>query len=112
MPAGAVLVNVSRGAVVDEPALMAALRAGTLGGAVLDVFAAQPLAADSPLRTLPGVLLSPHVAGISADSMRRMSAAAVDQVIAVLRGHPPAHFINPEVWPARRANPFAEASQS
>jgi D-3-phosphoglycerate dehydrogenase len=112
MPAGAVLVNVSRGAVVDEPALIAALRAGTLGGAVLDVFAAQPLAADSPLRTLPGVLLSPHVAGISADSMRRMSAAAVDQVIAVLRGHPPAHFINPEVWPSRRANPFAEASQS
>jgi D-3-phosphoglycerate dehydrogenase len=75
------------------------------------VFATQPLPADSPLRALPGVLLSPHVAGISADSMRRMSAAAVDQVIAVLRGSPPAHFINPEVWPARRANPFSEAAR-
>lgn len=111
MPPGAVLVNVSRGAVIDEPALIESLRAGHLGGAVLDVFATQPLPADSPLRALPGVLLSPHVAGISADSMRRMSAAAVDQVIAVLQGRPPAHFINPEVWPARRANPFAEAAR-
>jgi D-3-phosphoglycerate dehydrogenase len=111
MRPGAVLVNVSRGAVVDEAALVEALREGRLGGAVLDVYASQPLPADSPLRGLDRVLLSPHVAGISADSMRRMSAVSVDQVLAVLRGDAPEHFINPEVWPARRPNPHARAAR-
>lgn len=107
---GAVLVNVSRGAVVDEAALIAALTEGRLGGAVLDVFATQPLAPDSPLRTLERVLLSPHVAGITADSMHRISTIAVDQTLAILAGRKPAHFFNPEVWPTRRPNPFASES--
>jgi D-3-phosphoglycerate dehydrogenase len=111
MRPGAVLVNVSRGAVIDESALIEALAQGRLGGAVLDVYATQPLPADAPLRSLERVLLSPHVAGISADSMRRMSAVAVEQVLAVLQGRPPVHFVNPEVWPVRRPNPHVAAQR-
>jgi phosphoglycerate dehydrogenase-like enzyme len=57
------LVNVGRGATVDEEALIAALRSGALAGAALDVFATEPLPADSPLWTLPQVIVSPHAAG-------------------------------------------------
>lgn len=60
LPRGAILVNVARGSVVDEPALIDALRDGHLGGAGLDVFATEPLPSDSPLWDLPGVLVSPH----------------------------------------------------
>lgn len=62
LPAGAVLVNVSRGQVVDEPALVQCLQDGSLAGAALDVFAVEPLPADSPLWDLPNVLVSPHSA--------------------------------------------------
>jgi phosphoglycerate dehydrogenase-like enzyme len=62
---GAIFINVGRGAVVDEDALIAALRSGRLRGAALDVFATEPLPADSPLWELPNVLISPHTAALS-----------------------------------------------
>ena len=62
---GGWLVNVGRGSVVDTPALIAAMEAGVLAGAALDVFDAEPLAASSPLWDLPGVLITPHLAGLS-----------------------------------------------
>ena len=93
---GARLVNVSRGAVIDEAALAAALGAGHLAGAALDVFTVQPLPADSPLRSLPNVLLSPHLAGITRESMRRMSEGAAGQVLEMLEGRLPRHFVNPQ----------------
>jgi phosphoglycerate dehydrogenase-like enzyme len=65
LPEEAIVCNVSRGALVDEPALVAALQGGRLRGAVLDVFAKEPLASDSPLWHLPRVLQTPHVAGVS-----------------------------------------------
>ncbi|HLA90106.1 MAG TPA: D-2-hydroxyacid dehydrogenase [Gemmatimonadaceae bacterium] len=65
LPDGAIVCNVSRGGLVDEPALTAALQTGRLRGAVLDVFAREPLASDSPLWHLPRVLHTPHVAGVS-----------------------------------------------
>ncbi|MBP8305894.1 MAG: hydroxyacid dehydrogenase [Burkholderiaceae bacterium] len=107
MKRGARLINVSRGAVVDQAALIEALGNGHLGGAALDVFETQPLPADSPLWNFDNVLLSPHMAGITVDSMRRMSRMVVDQVLEMLAGRPPRHFVNPQVWPTRRPNPFA-----
>jgi phosphoglycerate dehydrogenase-like enzyme len=63
LPASAVVINVSRGGLVDEPALVRALAAGRIRGAVLDTFAEEPLPRDSPLWTLPNVTISPHNAG-------------------------------------------------
>ncbi len=106
MKPGAWLCNVSRGGTVDEPALVAALQQGRIGGAALDVFAAQPLAEDHPLRALPNVVLSPHCAGISGESATRMSQVSAEEVVRVLRGEKPMNFINPEAWErhlARRA---------
>ena len=100
------LVNVSRGAVVVQADLVDALARGHLGGAVLDVYEAQPLPADSPLLGFDHVLLTPHMAGITADSMRRMGLLAVSQTLDLLAGRRPPHLVNPEVWPHRRRSPF------
>ncbi|MBL6077938.1 hydroxyacid dehydrogenase [Belnapia sp. T18] len=94
------LMNVSRGAVVEEEALVEALSAGRIGGAALDVYAVQPLAAGHPLRDFPNVVLSPHVAGLSRESAARMSQVAAEDVVRVLRGGRPANLINPEAWDA------------
>jgi len=72
MRTGAVLVDVGRGGVIDEPALVDALTQGRLAGAALDVFAAEPLAPDSPLWDLPNVLISPHTAGLSIHENERI----------------------------------------
>jgi D-3-phosphoglycerate dehydrogenase len=96
------LCNVSRGGTVDEPALVSALQAGRIGGAALDVYAAQPLAADHPLRDLKNVVLSPHVAGLSRESAAKMSEVAATDVVRVLRGERPQNLINPEAWEAHQ----------
>ena len=90
------LVNVSRGAVVDEPALLKALGEGGIGGAALDVFGQQPLAAGSPLLGLPNVVVSAHMAGLTQDSMRRMGQVVAMQVLQVLAGELPTHLVNHE----------------
>ncbi|MEI2415015.1 hydroxyacid dehydrogenase [Orrella sp. JC864] len=97
MKPGALLINVARGPVVDAQAVGQALHEGRLGGAALDVHAVQPLPADSPLLDCPNLLLTPHVAGITATSMRNMSMGAAQQMAAILRGERPAHLVNPEI---------------
>jgi (S)-sulfolactate dehydrogenase len=81
----AILINTARGGIVDEAALAAALRAGRLGGAALDVFAREPLAAGSPLADAPNVLLTPHVAGVTAESNARVSAMIAERVEQALQ---------------------------
>ena len=84
MKAGAILVNSARGGVVDEDALASALRSGHLGGAALDVFANEPLPAGSALAGCPNLVLTPHIAGITAESNARVSRLIAQRVLDVL----------------------------
>ena len=103
MKPDALLINVSRGPVVDAAALVDALRRGRLGGAALDVHDRQPLAGDEPVFDAPNLLLTPHVAGITATSLRAMSRGAVATVLALLRGERAANVVNPSVYGAAAA---------
>ena len=84
----AFLVNIARGSVVDEAALITALRQGVIAGAALDVFDEEPLPADSPLWALPNVILTPHVAGEPADYARRVADVFLDNVARWRRQEP------------------------
>jgi phosphoglycerate dehydrogenase-like enzyme len=88
LPAGARIVNVARGEVVVEAALVQALQDGHLGGAFLDVFEHEPLAHDSPLWRLPGVMVSPHSAGHSDGNAARVATIFVDNLRRWLRSEP------------------------
>ena len=97
----AYLINTSRGPVVDEAALIGALQAGQIAGAALDVFDPEPLAADSPLRDLDNVILTPHLAAYSEQSIEDLRAAVTETVSRMLQGEWPRHVMNPTVAPRR-----------
>jgi phosphoglycerate dehydrogenase-like enzyme len=84
----AYLVNTSRGPIVDEAALVGALRSGRIAGAGLDVFDIEPLSADHPLRTAPRTLLTPHIGYVTADTYRVFYTGAVEAISAFLDGQP------------------------
>lgn len=88
LPAGARLVNIARGEVVDESALIEALQSRRLAAAYLDVFANEPLAADSPLWVMPNVLISAHTAGASSDYDSRVASIFMDNLQRFLDGQP------------------------
>jgi lactate dehydrogenase-like 2-hydroxyacid dehydrogenase len=92
----AFLINVSRGAVVDEEALVEALRAGRIAGAGLDVMQTEPPRADNPLLTLANVVITPHIGSATVETREGMAEMAVRNLLAVCSGKAPAAMVNPE----------------
>jgi phosphoglycerate dehydrogenase-like enzyme len=88
LPAGAHLINVARGEVVDQEALISALQSGHLGGAFLDVFAHEPLPANSPLWAMPHVMVTPHAAGHSDGNENRVAQMFLDNLCSWVSGQP------------------------
>lgn len=97
MKPNALLINVSRGPVVDDEALIEALRKGRIGGAALDVFAPQPLPPSHPYFSFDNVIITPHMAGITEESMMRMGVGAANEALLVLADKLPVNLRNPEV---------------
>jgi D-3-phosphoglycerate dehydrogenase len=93
MRKGALLVNISRGPVIDEQALVRALRSGQVGGAGLDVFEEEPLPAGHELRTLPNVILTPHVGASTREAQDAAGMMVAEQVVKVLRGEKAEHRV-------------------
>ncbi|MBV9577281.1 MAG: hypothetical protein JO057_01690, partial [Chloroflexi bacterium] len=88
MKRGAILVNISRGPIVEESALIAALRSGHLAGAGLDVFDREPLPADHPFRSLDNVVVAPHVGYVTEQGFRSAWQRMAEDVAAYLNGAP------------------------
>ena len=93
----ALLINVSRGPVIDDEALIEALREGRIGGAALDVFSTQPLPPDHPYFGFDNVIITPHMAGITEELMMRMGVGAAGEALLVLANKLPVNLRNPEV---------------
>ena len=95
MKPGAFVVNVSRGGILDEGALADSIRSGHLAGAGLDTFGREPIG-ESPLREVPTVIMSPHIAGLSHRTIADMTQKATRAVLDVLEGTLPEGAVNPE----------------
>ena len=94
MQKGAYLINASRGPVVDERALIAALESGHLGGAGLDVFEQEPTPVENPLRRMDNVFFSPHVGGATVEAEARVLEVVRDNLTRVLDGEEPSNVVN------------------
>ena len=103
MKPGAILVNVSRGGLVDETALLAALDDGHLRGAGLDVTDPEPAEADNPLLHRTDVIVTPHVGSASYPGKRRILSHAIENLRLTLRRERPRHLLNPDVWERAQA---------
>jgi len=89
----AILVNTSRGGIIDEEALCVALRGGMIGGAVLDVFSEEPLPKGSPLRHFSNVVLTPHIGGSTRECLQRIAQKACEEILLVLSGQKPVNLV-------------------
>jgi glyoxylate reductase len=106
MKRGAILINTARGAVVEQAAMVAALKSGRLAGAGLDVTDPEPIAHRDPLLRFDNVVITPHIGSASIAARARMAAIAVDNVLAALSGRVPRWCANPEV----RLRPLSDAT--
>ncbi|MEI2416492.1 hydroxyacid dehydrogenase [Orrella sp. JC864] len=95
----ALVINTSRGGLIDEPALVQALQQGRLAGAGLDVFEQEPLPQDHALAGLPNVVLTPHLAGSTVEALRETALQCAQGIIDVLDGRRPENLRNPQCWP-------------
>ena len=95
MKPSAVLINISRGAIIDEQELTQALRNGQIAGAALDVMHPEPPADDHPLRSMPNVILTPHIAGYTEESVIEATTKAAAEIRRVLSGEMPLNLVNP-----------------
>jgi D-3-phosphoglycerate dehydrogenase / 2-oxoglutarate reductase len=102
MKSGAWLINVGRGPVIEETALIEALRARRIAGAVLDVYEHYRIQEGHPLFALDNVILTPHLAGSTRESRARAAVRAADETLRMLAGERPRNLVNPEAWNARR----------
>ena len=94
MKRSAVVINVSRGEIVDEHALAQALREGRIGGAGVDVFSEEPICRENPLLDAPNTILTPHIAGVTNESRVRVIDVTIENVARVLRGQEPMNVVN------------------
>jgi D-3-phosphoglycerate dehydrogenase len=98
MKSSAWLINVGRGAVIDETALIDALQRKSIAGAMLDVYEHYRLDPGHPLLALENAVLTPHLAGMTQESRKRMGTTAAEETLRMLAGERPHNFVNPEVW--------------
>ncbi len=99
MKKGAIFINTSRGPVHDERPVFEALAKGQLRAAGIDVFEEEPVSADNPILRLPNVVVSSHMAGVTAEAGRQMAVQVAGEMLRVLRGERPDVLVNPDVWP-------------
>jgi len=102
MKPGAFLVNTSRGGVVDEGAMIRALSTGRLAGAGLDVFEKEPPDPENPLFKFDNVVITPHMASHTVESLRKMAIEVAEGVVKVLKGETPTNIVNPEMLKIKR----------
>ena len=98
MKRSAFLINCSDPSVMDQAALVHALGSGRIGGAAFDVFDTHPIAPDNPLLRLDNVVLTPHIGGATAETIRRHSEMMTDDILRFTRGQRPVNIVNAEVW--------------
>jgi len=94
----AILINIARGPIVDSTAIVAALKEGRLAGAAMDVHDHHPLEGSELVFNAPNLLLTPHIASITATSLQKMSEGSVDTLLKILHGQRPTNIVNPEVF--------------
>ena len=100
MKRSAFLISCSDPSVMDQTALVHALGSGRIAGAAFDLFETHPIAPDNPLLRLDNVILTPHIGGATAETIRRHSEMMTDDILRFARGQRPVNMVNPEVWEA------------
>ena len=100
MKPGAFIINTSRGGLIDEAALADAVKSGRLGGTAVDVLCKQGAGSTSPLIGVPGIIVTPHMATFSRESIERVAMSVARSVVPALEGRMPEHTVNPQAWDA------------